>query len=94
VESHDSELLNLLWSRAKVANSPSDMAASVRHVGASEKSVGAWLRVSRAGGLSFLWLCFFVGAASAQSDSPGSEFFTGFEASDNYASGYVARAMP
>jgi hypothetical protein len=57
--------------------------------GRCEKSVGAWLRVSGAGGLSFLWLCLFAGAASAQSDSPGSEVFTGFEASDNYASGYV-----
>ena len=75
-------------------HSRSDVAASVRHVGASEKKRRAWLRVSRAGGLSFIWLCLFVGAASAQSDSPGSEFFNGFEASDNYASGYVARAMP
>jgi hypothetical protein len=57
--------------------------------GRCEKSVGAWLRVSGAGGLSFLCFCLFAGAASAQSDSPGSEVFTGFEASDNYASGYV-----
>jgi hypothetical protein len=57
--------------------------------GRCEKSVGAWLRVSGAGGLSFLCFCLFAGAASAQSDSPGSEVFTGLEASDNYASGYV-----
>jgi cellulose biosynthesis protein BcsS len=57
--------------------------------GRCNKGVWAWLRVSVAGGLSFLclWLC--AGAASAQSTSPRSEVFTGFEASDNYASGYV-----
>ena len=51
--------------------------------------VGAWLRVSGAGGLSFLGLCLFAAVASAQSDPPRTEIFTGFEASDNYASGYV-----
>jgi hypothetical protein len=40
---------------------------------------------SGAGGLSFP--C--GGAASAEFESPKSEYFTGFEASDNYASGYV-----
>jgi hypothetical protein len=37
----------------------------------------------------FLWVCLLGGAASAEFDSPKTEFFTGFEASDNYASGYV-----
>lgn len=37
----------------------------------------------------FLCLCLFGGTASAEFDSPKSEYFTGFEASDNYASGYV-----
>jgi len=51
--------------------------------------VRAGLRVSGAGGLSFLGLCLFAAVASAQSDAPRTEIFTGFEASDNYASGYV-----
>jgi hypothetical protein len=53
------------------------------------KRVSARLRLSGAGGLSFLCLCLFGDAASAEFDSPKTEFFTGFEASDNYASGYV-----
>jgi hypothetical protein len=53
------------------------------------KVVGAWLRASRAGGISSLILCLFVTAASAQSVQPKTEIFTGVEASDNYASGYV-----
>jgi hypothetical protein len=54
-----------------------------------------WGRVStrvrasreRAGGLSFLGACLF--AAAAGSDASRTEIFTGFEASDNYTSGYV-----
>jgi hypothetical protein len=53
------------------------------------KVVGALLRASRAGGISSLILCLFVTAASAQSVQPKTEIFTGVEASDNYASGYV-----
>lgn len=53
------------------------------------KVVGAWLRASGAGGISSLILCLFVTAASAQSVQPKTEIFTGVEASDNYASGYV-----
>jgi hypothetical protein len=51
--------------------------------------VRAWLRLSGAAGLSFLSLCLFAAAASAGSDAPRTEIFTGFEASDNYTSGYV-----
>ena len=54
-----------------------------------DTGVGSALRVSGAGGLSFLGLCLFAAVASAQSDPPRTEIFTGFEASDNYASGYV-----
>ncbi len=53
------------------------------------KRISARLRASGAGGLSFLCLCLAGGPASAEFDSPKTEFFTGFEASDNYASGYV-----
>jgi Cellulose biosynthesis protein BcsS len=54
-----------------------------------KKRISARLRLSGAGGLSFLCVCLFGGAASAEFESPKSEYFTGFEASDNYASGYV-----
>jgi hypothetical protein len=54
-----------------------------------DTGVGSALRVSGAGGLSFLGLCLFAAVASAQSDPQRTEIFTGFEASDNYASGYV-----
>jgi hypothetical protein len=53
------------------------------------RRISAWLRASGAGGLLFLCICLLGGAASAEFDSPKTEFFTGFEASDNYASGYV-----
>ena len=67
----------------------SDAAASVRHVGRVSTGVRAWLRMSGAGGLSFLGACLFAAAASAGSDAPRTETFTGFKASDNYSSGYV-----
>jgi len=54
-----------------------------------KKRISAGLRLSGAGGLSFLCLCLFGGSALAEFESPKSEYFTGFEASDNYASGYV-----
>jgi hypothetical protein len=57
--------------------------------GRCEKGVGTWLRAGGAGGLAFLSVCLFAAGASAQSDQPRTEIFTGFEASDNYASGYV-----
>ena len=57
--------------------------------GHSKKRISAGLRLSGAGGLSFLCLCLFGGSALAEFQSPKSEYFTGFEASDNYASGYV-----
>jgi hypothetical protein len=57
--------------------------------GHSKKRISAGLRLSGAGGLSFLCLCLFGGSALAEFESPKSEYFTGFEASDNYASGYV-----
>src|SRR5689334_21332131 len=55
----------------------------------SKKRISAGLRLSGAGGLSFLCPCLFGGSALAEFESPKSEYFTGFEASDNYASGYV-----
>jgi Cellulose biosynthesis protein BcsS len=54
-----------------------------------KKRISARLRLSGAGGLSFLCVCLFGGAGLAEFESPKSEYFTGFEASDNYASGYV-----
>src|SRR6185312_10005098 len=57
--------------------------------GHSKKRISAGLRLSGAGGLSFLCLCLFGGSALAEFESLKSEYFTGFEASDNYASGYV-----
>ena len=57
--------------------------------GRYERRIWARLRAGGAGELLFLCLCLFGGTASAEFDSPKSEYFTGFEASDNYASGYV-----
>jgi len=36
-----------------------------------------------------LGLCLIAPAASAAQDAPRTEYFTGFEVNDNYASGYV-----
>ncbi len=47
------------------------------------------LRVSGAGGLLFAGLWLSAHAAAAEPDTPRTEFFTGFELTDNYASGYV-----
>jgi hypothetical protein len=50
----------------------------------------AWFRVRRAAGVTLLATGLFVAPeASAQTDAPHAELFTGFEASDNYASGYL-----
>ncbi len=51
--------------------------------------VGAWLRGCGAGGLLSLGLCLTAPASSAAQDAPRTEYFTGFEVSDNYASAYV-----
>ncbi len=53
-----------------------------------ERGVWARLRVSGAGGVLFLGLCLSP-EAFAEPGAPRTELFTGFEASDNYASGYV-----
>ena len=53
-----------------------------------ERGVWARLRVSGAGGVLFLGLCLPT-EAFAERGVPRTELFTGFEASDNYASGYV-----
>jgi hypothetical protein len=53
-----------------------------------KKRISAGLRLSEAKGLRSC-LCLFGSSASAEFESPKSEYFTGFEASDNYASGYV-----
>ena len=54
-----------------------------------DRGIRTWLRVSGAGGLLFLGFGLFASAASAAPDAPRTEYFTGFEVSDNYASGYV-----
>jgi hypothetical protein len=48
------------------------------------------LHASGAGGLLFLAVCLTASAGVAAPDAPPrAEYFTGFEVSDNYASGYV-----
>ncbi len=54
-----------------------------------ERGIGAWLRASGAGGVLLLGLCLSESEAPAEPNSPRTEYFTGFEVSDNYASGYV-----
>jgi len=54
-----------------------------------ETGVAAWLRAGGAGGVLFLGLCLSASEALADPDQPRTEYFTGFEVSDNYASGYV-----
>ena len=54
-----------------------------------DRGFGTWLRLGGAGGIVFLGLCLSACAASAAPDAPRTEYFTGFEVSDNYASGYV-----
>lgn len=54
-----------------------------------ERGIGAWLRASGAGSVLLLGLCLSEYEALAEPNSPRTEYFTGFEVSDNYASGYV-----
>lgn len=53
------------------------------------RSVATWLRASGAGGVLLLGLCLCASEALADPDQPPTEYFTGFEVSDNYARGYV-----
>jgi hypothetical protein len=53
------------------------------------RGIAAWLRASGAGGVLLLGLCLSASEALADPDQPRTEYFTGFEVSDNYASGYV-----
>ena len=54
-----------------------------------ERGIWAWLRASGAGGVLSLGLCLSQSEALAEPVQPRTEYFTGFEVSDNYASGYV-----
>jgi hypothetical protein len=49
----------------------------------------AWLRISGAAGLLCLGLSLAAPVSSAAPDAHRTEYFTGFEVSDNYASAYV-----
>ena len=51
--------------------------------------VETWLRATGAMGIAVASLWLLAAAARAEPQMPHIEFFTGFEASDNYASGYV-----
>ena len=62
---------------------------SARLAGKVDRGIGAWLRASGAGGVLLLGLCLSEYEALAEPNSPRTEYFTGFEVSDNYASGYV-----
>jgi hypothetical protein len=53
------------------------------------RGIAAWLRASGAGGVLLLGLCLSASEALADPDQPRTEYFTDFEVSDNYASGYV-----
>src|SRR4026207_1689663 len=66
-----------------------DVAASVRHVGAFQEADFGWAAPKRSRRAFVPFLCLFGGSALAEFESPKSEYFTGFEASDNYASDYV-----
>ena len=88
-ELHDTRLLNPDGIPAKDATSSTRCGGECSPCGGIPRSISAGLRLSGAGGLSFLCLCLFGGSALAEFESPKSEYFTGFEASDNYASGYV-----
>jgi Cellulose biosynthesis protein BcsS len=54
-----------------------------------DTGVRAELRASGAAGLLCLGLCLAASTSSAAPDAPRTEYFTGFEVSDNYASAYV-----
>jgi hypothetical protein len=58
-------------------------------LGGVNTGVRAWLRAGGAGGLLYLGLCLTAPASFAAPDAPRTEYFTGFEVSDNYASAYV-----
>jgi hypothetical protein len=53
------------------------------------QNVRIWLRCGGAGGSLWLCLCLCAPQLLAADSGPRTEYFTGFEASDNYASGYV-----
>jgi hypothetical protein len=57
--------------------------------GGVARGLRAWLRVSGAGGLLYLGLSLAAPISFAAPDAPRTEYFTGFEVSDNYASAYV-----
>jgi Cellulose biosynthesis protein BcsS len=54
-----------------------------------ERGIWAGLRASGAGGVLLLVLSLPASEALAEPDQPRTEYFTGFEVSDNYTSGYV-----
>ena len=58
-------------------------------LGGVNTGVGGWLRACGAAGGLYLGLCLTAPTSSAAPDSPRTEYFTGFEVSDNYASAYV-----
>jgi hypothetical protein len=58
-------------------------------LGGVTTGVRAWLRAGGAAGLLYLGLCLTAPTSSAAPDAPRTEYFTGFEVSDNYASAYV-----
>ena len=58
-------------------------------LGGVNTGVGGWLRASGAARGLYLALCLTAPTSSAAPDSPRTEYFTGFEVSDNYASAYV-----
>ena len=70
-------------------HSRSDAAGAGPLLGGVNTGIGAWLRAGGAGGFVFLGLCLTAPASSAAPDAPRTEYFTGFELSDNYVSGYV-----
>jgi hypothetical protein len=57
--------------------------------GCLNNGVGAWLRASGATGALAAGLWLPVATARAEPEAPHTETFIGFEASDNYTSGYV-----
>ncbi len=54
-----------------------------------QHGVRTWLRSGGAGGSLWLCLCLCAPQPHAAEAGPRTEYFTGFEGSDNYASGYV-----
>src|SRR5688572_18329077 len=68
-------------------HSPPDAAGEFRRAGWRRQRLQDLAARKRGGRTLFLGLG--LPAASAASDAPRTEYFTGFEVSDNYASGYV-----